>query len=193
MEIAERVESPLSRAVATAASSRLLADEGNLVAATAMAERAVESGAGTTLPMLPDAICVLAALRSQGGEPEEALALAEEALRISEEHGFLRGRLSAELALARIRLADAPPACVDEAARWLDRAERTADASGIRVRLPELWELRSELARRRADVPGRERALREAQRLYQEMGAPLRAERVAAGHAPGDDAYTGLE
>jgi hypothetical protein len=42
------------------------------------------------------------------------------------------------------RLADGHSNELDEALHWIDRAERTTGASGNRVNLPELWELRAE-------------------------------------------------
>ncbi len=83
--------------------------------------------------------------------------------------------LVGELALARIQLSDAKP---EDAAVRLERAERTFEQTGFRARLPELLELRAELARQRGDAPGRERALREPSGLYQEMGAAGHLERL---------------
>ena len=76
----------------------------------------------------------------------------------------------------RIALLDAQP---DDASAWLTRAEQTLDATGHLSRQPELLELRAGLAQLRGDAPGRERALREAHRLFVEFGATARAEQVA--------------
>jgi adenylate cyclase len=176
MEIAERIGSPLSRTVAAGALSRVRAQEGDLDAAIALTEQWFEGSASTGPQNQPLAASALALLRLQRGEPDEALRLAHEALHQAEAHGFRAGQLSAELALARIQLDGAKP---EDAAAWLERAERTLEQTGYRARLPELLELRAELARQRGDAPGREQARREALRLYQEMGAAGHAERLA--------------
>jgi tetratricopeptide (TPR) repeat protein len=175
MEIAERIESPLSRGVATGTLSRVLAKEGDLAAAIALAESWVEAAARIWRSTLPYAMSTLAGFRCERGERDEALRLGHEALCVAETQGFRASQLSAELALARIQLSDSKP---EDAAAWLERAEQTLEQTGFRARLPELLELRAELARQRGDATAREQALHEALRLYQEMGATGHAERL---------------
>jgi len=62
----------------------------------------------------------------------------------------------------------------------LNEAERLACELGHRVSLPFVHEERAELARLLGDEAMRARELREAQRLFLEMGAPLRAEQIEA-------------
>jgi len=174
MEIAERIESPISRTVAGAL-SRVLAQEGDLAAAITLAEEWVEGSARSFRSTLPFAMSMLAGFHCERGERDEARRLGHEAVRVAKTQGFRAGQLSAELALARIQLSDSQP---EDAAAWLERAERTLEQTGFRARLPELLELRAELARQRGDAPAREQALREALRLYQEMGATGHAERL---------------
>ena len=81
--------------------------------------------------------------------------------------------------LARIELTQAQPTACDEAAGWLERADQTLQKTGLRYRLPQLCELRAELARQRGDAAARDAMLREALRLYREMGAPGHLERLA--------------
>jgi class 3 adenylate cyclase len=176
MEIAERLESPLSRGLAVGALCRVLAHEGDLDAAIALAEQSVEITTRTVRSELPRAMAVLADLRRERGECDEARRLAHEALQLAEAQGYRSGQLAAELALARIQL-DATD--TQDAATWIERAQRTLEATGYLGRMPELFELRAELARQRRDVPGRERALREAERLHRQMGATSHAERLA--------------
>jgi hypothetical protein len=128
-------------------------------------------------------LSTLAVLRCARGERDEAHRLAHEALEFAETGGFQLGKLWSELALARSCLSDRTPAACDEAATWLARAEETQHATGFFARLPDLPELRAELAWRRGDEPGREAALREELRVYQEKGAAPRAERVARAQA----------
>ena len=62
----------------------------------------------------------------------------------------------------------------------LHEAERLARERGSRASLPFVHEERAELARLLGDEATRTRELREAQRLFLEMGAPLRAEQIEA-------------
>ena len=176
MEIAERIESPLSRGMAAGLLSRVLAQEGDLDAAVALADQCVEITARTIRSQLPSAMAGLADLRLQRGERNEARRLADEALRLAETQGFQVGQLAAELTLARIQLGAAEP---EDAAAWLERAQRTLEKTGSVGRRAELLELRGELAQQRKDVTARDQALSEALRLYREMGATGNAERLA--------------
>ena len=176
MEIAERIESPLSRGMAMGSLTRVLAQEGDLDGAIALAVQGVEAVARTFRSQVPIALAALAVFRLQRGERDEARRVADEALRVADTHGFEAGRLAAELALARIELDAADPGA---AAGWLERAQRTIEATGALGRMPELLELRGEVALQRKDETGRDAALREALRLHQEMGAAAHAERIA--------------
>jgi tetratricopeptide (TPR) repeat protein len=176
LEIAERIESPLSLALAAGQVARVREQEGDLDAAVALAAQCVEGSWRTSRSNVPGAMCMLADLRLQRGERDEALRLADEALRIAEAGGFRHGQLAAELSLARIALDAAKD---DDAASWLTRAEESLRATGQRMQLPELLELRAECARQLRDAAGREQTLREALRLYQDMGAAGHAERLA--------------
>jgi predicted ATPase len=175
MEIAERIESPFSRGLAVMVLSLVFAQEGDLDAAVALAEQWIQDRARTARIALPLAMSVLSGFRCARGERDEGRRLALEALHLVETEG-LHGQLEAELALARVALLDAQP---DEASAWLARAEQTLDATGYLGRLPELLELRAGLAQLQGDAPGRERALREAQRLHKEMGSSFQVERIA--------------
>ena len=176
MEIAERIESPLSRGITAWTLSRVFAQEGDLDAAVALAEQGIQDAASTNRSYLPSAMSVLAGFRCARGGRDEGRRLALEALHLAETEGFRYGQLAAELVLARIALLDALP---DDASAWLARAEQTLDVTAQRRYLPELLELCAGLAQLRGDVPGRERALREAQRLHREMGASGQVERIA--------------
>jgi len=175
MEMAERIESPLSRALALDQLSHVLAAEGDLDAAVALAEQWTVDAKRIMRPALPRALALLAAVRCARGERDEAHRLANEALGVAETEGFGLGQLAAELVLARIALFDALP---EDAAAWLARAETTLNVTGQRRREPELFELRAELAQQLGDAAGRDQALHEALRLYKEMGAGGHAERL---------------
>ena len=176
MEIAERIESPLSRGLAASVLSRVVAQEGDLDAAIALAEQSIEDVARTSRYALPHAMSVLSGFRCARGERDEGRRLALEALHLAETGDLHYGQLAAELVLARIALFDSQP---DDACAWLARAAQTLDATGHLWRQPELLELRAGLAQLRGDAPGWEQALREAQRLHGEMGASGQVERIA--------------
>ncbi len=87
--------------------------------------------------------------------------------------------IPAQIALARVlRCADGLAA--EQAIRSaLDRAAERIEESGARVYQPEIHDERAALARLRGDEATREHELREAHRLFTEMGATGHAERVA--------------
>ncbi len=66
----------------------------------------------------------------------------------------------------------------------LDRTLELVEETGARVFVPEVHEERAELARLRGDDNTCERELREAHRLYTEMGATGHAERLARELSP---------
>jgi hypothetical protein len=70
-----------------------------------------------------------------------------------------------------------------QATREIESALAEADAwlemSGAKSYEPFLHVERAELARLSGDEPSRERELRDAHRLFTEIGAPIRAEQVA--------------
>ncbi len=82
-------------------------------------------------------------------------------------------------------------ACCGEAAHTrnevtsaLERVAELIDQMGAESRRPRLEELRAELADRHGDATGSERHLRDAHRLYIEMGATGHAERLARELGP---------
>ena len=179
LEIGERLGNPTSRALGECALCRVRVHEGDIDAAASLAEQWVESARSGVKMHVPWAMSTLAVLRGARGERDAARRLAREALACAETGGFLLGQLWSELALARIHLSDETPAACAEAVVWLARAEQTLETTGFFARLPDLLELRAELARQRGDAAGREAALREALRVYQENGAAPHAERIA--------------
>jgi class 3 adenylate cyclase len=177
LEIGERIESPVSRALPLGTLGRARAHEGDLDGALELAEEWLAASTSTARISVPSALNDLARLRSARGERALARRLANEAIQVSEAEGYQGGRLLAELTLGRIELEDAKPL---DAAPWLARAEQSLQATGFFAMAPELEELRAELASQQGDAPARERALREAVRLYREMGATAHVERLDA-------------
>ena len=109
----------------------------------------------------------------------KSLALAEESIAVGRRRGSRVWEFSALLtrirALRESRGLEAKPeveATFAEAQAWLEM-------SGAKSYEPFLHVERAELARLARDEPSRERELREAHRLFTEIGAPLRAAEVA--------------
>ncbi len=111
---------------------------------------------------------------------ERARATAEEAVRVGVERGTPVFEADAQLALAEALRAlhgtDAGPEIEPAPQRCWELIERT----GARLYEPHVHEQRVALAGLSGDAAGRERELRDAHRLYTEMGAVGHVERVGA-------------
>jgi tetratricopeptide (TPR) repeat protein len=126
----------------------------------------------------------LAEAQVESGELGKAEATAQEAIRTSRRRGTRIYECRAQLALARVLLkargaaarADIEPALAD----CLSLIEDT----GARCYEPCVHEQRARLAQLLGDDATRERELREAHRLYTEMGATGHAERLAREQGP---------
>jgi hypothetical protein len=113
------------------------------------------------------------------GDYTKALALAQEAIAASRRHGSRFYEFSAQLtrirSLRRMHAVQATKeieAAITEADAWLEM-------SGAKSYEPFLHVERAELARLTGDEATRDRELREAHRLFLEIGAPIRAQQVA--------------
>jgi tetratricopeptide (TPR) repeat protein len=113
------------------------------------------------------------------GEHEQAIAQARSALEESVRGGNRFAEDFARLALARVLLAAGAPGLHDEVERTVERAEALCEETGMRVHLPALLELRAALAECRGNPQEAREKLREAHRLYTEMGATGHAQRLA--------------
>jgi hypothetical protein len=113
------------------------------------------------------------------GDREKALALAEEAIAVGRGCGTRVWEFSALLTRSQalretlgVQATRGIEAALAEAEAWLEM-------SGAKSYEPFLHVERAELARLTGDDASRERELREAHRLFTEIGAPLRAAEVA--------------
>jgi tetratricopeptide (TPR) repeat protein len=181
LDIAERIDSAQAQGLALHSFGRSLALAGDAAAAVSALERAQPLLARTMLFWEPEASSDLALAHCSLGALTEAEATAERALERAVRCSALRGEVLALHALAAVRLArGGDAAALAEAQRLLDRADSRAAEIGYRLILPRLHERRADLARQRGDAAAAGAALREAHRLYTEMGATNRAQRVAA-------------
>jgi adenylate cyclase len=110
---------------------------------------------------------------------EKAIAQTQSALEESVREGNRFTEGFARLTLARVLLGAGDPGVHDEVEEAVERAEALCEETGIRVHLPPLLEVRAALAKRRGDPEEARRSLREAHRLYTEMGATGHAKRLA--------------
>ena len=132
----------------------------------------------TYLSMESQYLAALARATLGCGDLERAQETARAAVRIGKGNGWLP-ECEAQLTLAHVLLQSADPPAANEVERALCRAMELIDLSGARSREPLVHEERAKLAHLVGDEATRESKLREAHRLYTEMGATGHAERVA--------------
>jgi len=113
------------------------------------------------------------------GDVERARGLVEEGLGIARAQGHVSFETHASLVLARVLLGSAGPAARAEIEASLARALELARDTGAKAFEPLVHVELAELARQRGDQEGRKRALREAHRLFTEIGATARADEMA--------------
>jgi adenylate cyclase len=133
----------------------------------------------TAVEQEPAILARLAEAHLGGGDWERAAALAQEAISMARSRGARLAEVVALLARARSLLAGGDPAGAGEIEECLDAASAIVEESGYRVRAPTVLEERARLARVLGDPQRWERHLREAHRLYSEMGATGHARRLA--------------
>jgi hypothetical protein len=125
---------------------------------------------------------VLAAMASAQlglGEGTRALALAEEAIVVSRQLGTPFCDFAALLSHADALRETRGGAAASEIQAALAEAAAWVESTGAKSYEPFLLLERAELARLTGDEASREHALREAHRLFVEIGATARAEQVA--------------
>ena len=113
------------------------------------------------------------------GDGSRARATAEEAVAAAAHQGTRLYAIYANLALAHALLRTEGAAARDAIETALGKAVTLIEETGARGRLPFVHVERAELAGLGGDRPARERELREAARLFAQMGAMARAEEVA--------------
>ncbi len=123
-------------------------------------------------------ISIRSVAQRERGNTAGALEPAREAVGVAERQPCIHWGIDARLALARAWLAVDGPAAREDVEACLARASEWVDESGARAFDPQILEVRAELAAALGDQASRERELREAHRLFTEMGATGHAERV---------------
>jgi hypothetical protein len=122
-------------------------------------------------------LAMLARVEIESGCTAEARDAIRRGLEIGQGEDIDLGGIHLEQ--ARLLLRDPGASAADQIDAALQRAETEIDHTGAEVHRPEVHELRAALAELLADGAAREHELREAHRLYTEMGATGHAERLA--------------
>jgi adenylate cyclase len=124
--------------------------------------------AGTAVA-LQAALAVLGEAYMHVGDPERARTTIDDAIGDARTDGNVFGETLGTLSLASSLVAAGAP--VDEIDEALERLSQLATETGAVIFEPRVELLRAELAERRGDDAARERALREARRLFAQIGA----------------------
>ena len=127
----------------------------------------------------PHVLATLAEAYLGSGEQHLARETAEEAISLAHQRGVLAVALRAHLALARVRLQTEGAQAATAIATTLAWAATLVEQTGAKSQEPFIHVELAELARLTGDEATRQRELREAHRLFTEMGATTRAEQVA--------------
>jgi class 3 adenylate cyclase/tetratricopeptide (TPR) repeat protein len=181
LEIAERIGGSFSRAAAwffLGAAERMRGEWRRAIEAIKRAQaialegRTAVEGEGWRLALLGESSLGL-------GDPERARALVQEGLEFARARGHVPGKMLASLSLARVLLGSAGTAARAQIEAVLARALELAREKGAKAYEPLVHVELAELARQSGDEEGRERELREAHRLFSEIGASGHAERLA--------------
>jgi len=113
------------------------------------------------------------------GQEGPAREAAEAAVAFYRDHPLWTLEPGAQLALARVLIRTEGADAREQIEAALARVETLVEETGARMWLPFLHERRADLARALGDEAGRERELREAHRLFAEIGAEGHAARLA--------------
>ncbi len=143
--------------------------------------------AATAIPVLLPVNRLPAARAHLGlGDLKNARAAAQETLDALDHLPSLKGLfgIASRLSAAGVLLAADGAAAEQTVLRELQTASHVIEETGAECHRPKLHELRAELARVHGDESTRERELREAHRLFSEMGATGHAERLARELGP---------
>ncbi len=114
------------------------------------------------------------------GDLDKSRHWAERGLSVCREGDHGLDASGAHLAMARLLLHPEVKGSREKTEAEIERAEALVRDNAARGLLPSVLEVRAELARREGDAAAAKQQLREAHRLYTEMGADGHAQRLAA-------------
>jgi class 3 adenylate cyclase len=174
IELTQRLYSSATPAYPYACLGALLIAKGEWVEAIRALEAAPATGTHRSWTL-----SVLAKAKLEAGDAEGARALAVQGLAVAVAQRYVLGQVEAHRVLAQILLRTQGPSAREAIEAELARADAIIQDTGARAFAPFVTVERAALARALGDEAGHDRHLREAQRLWLEMGATGWAERVA--------------
>ena len=182
VEITERIGDAYSRAIAWFILGWVESARGKWPRSIEAIERSREMSSGNqTSPFIePGRLAVLSESSLGLGDLERARALAEEGIKLASGQGNIAYEMNARLALARVLLGSAGGATREQIEAVLARVLDLMRERGAKALEPHVHIELAELARQVGDEERRQRELREAHRLFTEIGATGYAERLAA-------------
>jgi class 3 adenylate cyclase/tetratricopeptide (TPR) repeat protein len=180
LEMAEASGGPLFRALALGFLAEAHEVAGQWAEASGVAESALAIIRTRRVGSLaePECLTVLAHAHLGLGAPARALEAAEEAVARARERCLRVQEIRALLARAHVLIATEGAPARSRVEADLRDAAAVIEATEARVFTPQVHVVRAELARVLGDEATRQRELREAHRLFTEMGATARAEQV---------------
>jgi tetratricopeptide (TPR) repeat protein len=182
VESAEKIGSVLARAFAHGCYGAALGLSADWQAARQSLELSLEIARAERVGLFSEAffVAALAEAHLGLGDSPRARELLEEAIQVAVRMEMPLALVHAQLALARVlrAVAGADASAGIEAA--LDRALALVQSTGARSYEPQIHVERARLAALRSDASGARQWLRDAHRLFTEMGARGHAERLTA-------------
>jgi adenylate cyclase len=142
-------------------------------------EQALGVARQRTLAQEASALAHLAMAQLGSGDVRKARETAAEAVALAAKRGAKLREPYARIVLSRVLMQSDGPVARSAIEAELDRAVALIHETGARALAPLVHEERARLARMLDDEPGCERGLREAHRLFTELGAAGHAERLA--------------
>jgi adenylate cyclase len=182
-EIAERIDNESSRVVGRWALGLEHTAAGNYEAArdVLLEGVAIARAHRAQLAQVPSMLGILAKAHLALGEAGEARATAREAIELARAGGADLFEAHAQVVLAEALLESEDAIFTAEVDAALERADRLVDSIGARLLLPSILETRARLVAARGDDGAARQMLGDAISIYNEIGAPDHAERLAAG------------
>jgi ATP/maltotriose-dependent transcriptional regulator MalT len=179
IEIADRIGVPFSRVQGFLALGIGQVVNGSFGDAASSVEEALRTAHATRtgLGWEPSILAYLAEAYVESGDLERARTTADEAVSVARRCHTLVYELRAHLARVHVLLADAGAKAATEIDAALNRAGSLVDETGATSYAPFVHEARSRLAALRGDGAARLTELREAHRLFEDIGAKRHAER----------------
>ena len=181
VEIAEKIGSPLSRAIAHMSLGRAHLLSKDWKQAASALEQGLQIARETRAGLVYEAsmLALLARAYLGLGEHRRACATADQAIAVARRRGTRFSECVAHISQAHVLLRTEGAKASRDISAALRAAHALVEETGGRSQEPFVHEGLAELARLTGDPATRDREVREAHRLFAEMGATGHAERLA--------------